>query len=143
MLVRSADDVLHDGGQEAFFNRVAAATLMPANSFPRPNLDLAENDPNFRALARKCSVSEQALVLRMLDLGLVDEQTYRRLKAAFDLRNAEASARKDAEEKNVSIPQHTKAIARNGRAFTKLVLAAYHRHGISGHRASRYTQCDR
>jgi Zn-dependent peptidase ImmA (M78 family) len=129
---------MHDGGQETFCNRVAAATLMPATSFPRPNPDLAENDPNFRVLARKYSVSEQALVLRMLDLGLVDEKTYRRLRAAFDMRNAQARDRKDSEEKNLIIPQHTKAIARNGRAFTQLVLAAYHRHGISGHRASRY-----
>jgi Zn-dependent peptidase ImmA (M78 family)/transcriptional regulator with XRE-family HTH domain len=135
---------LHDGGVESFCNRVAAAALMPASTFA-PLLRQAArkgdtSDVTIGKLARSYSVSEQALVLRMLELGLVDSKFYARMRDHFDLRNAQALARSDEEKKSVVIPQHTLAIARNGREFTRLVLEAYHRRAISAHRASRYLE---
>lgn len=134
---------LLDHGVESFCNKVAAAALMPAATFApllREFKRHGTSEPSIVKLARAYSVSEQALVLRMLELGLVDSSLYARMRDHFEMRNAQASARKDEEKTSAPIPQHTRAIARNGRAFTKLVLDAYHRNAISAQRASRYLE---
>lgn len=130
---------LHDTGVESFCNRVAAAALMPAEALRNeplvaPSRRQGWPTDSLRRLARTFSVSEPALVLRLVTLGLAPESLYK-AKVAEYRRQAEAA---QASAENAPVPQHTQAIAANGRTFTRLVLDAYHRGSLTAHRAATY-----
>jgi Zn-dependent peptidase ImmA (M78 family)/transcriptional regulator with XRE-family HTH domain len=129
---------LNDHGVESFCNQVAAAALMPERTIRAevaalPRGRTGWTNAAIEDLARVFSVSVQALVLRLLELGEVSQEFYRSRRAEFDKRNAAAGG-----ERGHAIPQQTLAIARNGRHFTRLVLEAYHRGAITAHDASTH-----
>lgn len=128
---------LNDNGTEAFCNRVAAAALMPEPALRAEAGALSKgrkawSDAEIDKLARVFSVSAQALVLRLLELGEVSHDFYRSRRSVFDKRNAATKG------EGGPIPQQTLAIARNGRHFTRLVLEAYRRGAITAHDASTH-----
>jgi Zn-dependent peptidase ImmA (M78 family) len=134
---------LHDGDIELFCNQVAAAVLMPPKellgeiaAMGNPAKD-GWPDAALRKLARLFSVSEQALVLRLVALGAVSWDFYRKMRPEFDLRNRQAKSREGKEEQGF-VPPHKMSMARNGVVFTRLVLEAYHRRAITSHRAATY-----
>jgi Zn-dependent peptidase ImmA (M78 family) len=131
---------LHDDGIEAFCNKVAAAVLMPEAALRHAVREVGRvagrpwSDEQIAKLAREFSVSPQALVLRLIDVGEASWEYYRSRRAEFEMRAKAAAG--SAGDKNKAIPQHVQAIARNGRRFTQLVLDAYHRGVITAHSAA-------
>ncbi len=134
---------LHDQDLELFCNKAAAAALMPSSALLAEVSSIGQQDPDnwsdhaLRSLARTFSVSEQALVLRLVELGAASWDFYRKKRAEFDLRARQAKARTDEGGKG-GVPQHQVSMARNGMRFTSLVLEAYHRQLITAHRATSY-----
>ena len=129
---------LHESGVEAFCNKVAAAALMPAKHLlSEPEVRISTGvrawpDPLLRVLARRYSVSEQAMLLRLVTLGRASQGFYNSKKAEYEQRARQALA----EKKGGPIPQPILAIATNGRRFTRVVLEALQQGKITAHRAA-------
>lgn len=129
---------LHDRGVEAFCNKVAAATLMPERELRelvKPLRSLRRNDiwpeAPLRKLATTFSVSEQALVLRLVEIGEATLAFYQSKLPEFQPRGRQGS-------ESGFVPPHVLALAQNGGEFTRLVVDAYHSGAITEHRASTY-----
>jgi len=123
---------LHDGGLERFCNAVAAAALMPRVDVKRLVSELGGDAD--RALARSFGVSEEAMSLRLLGLGL-------RTQAAHDAKArlfAARTRRKEPAEKSGGPAPHVTVMAHNGIEFTRLVIDAFQRGLVPAHRASTY-----
>ena len=113
---------------EVFCNRVAAAILMPRDSFlaesvVRTHEPAAEwSDDELAALGDRYGASREAVLRRLVSLG--------RSTMAFYLRKREeylrAYAERRAEESGFA-PYHRVKIRDLGRSYVRLVLDAYHR----------------
>ncbi|MFO0759539.1 MAG: ImmA/IrrE family metallo-endopeptidase [Byssovorax sp.] len=122
---------LHDDGIELFCNRVAAATLVSADALRReirrrgaasspPSKDVAH-------LAKVFSVSEQAMMLRLVTIGAISLDAYMARRAEFSMRTGSAQS---------GGSHHQVVLSRNGERFSRIVLDAYDRGLITSHRAS-------
>jgi Zn-dependent peptidase ImmA (M78 family)/transcriptional regulator with XRE-family HTH domain len=125
---------LHDEGVELFCNQAGAAALMGAGALRRAMTRLgikrSPSQPQLAELAQAFSVSEQALMLRLVSLGNVSLDDYRAMHALF------ASRGKGAERKPGGKHQ-TVVLSRAGNRFAEIVVEAYHRGLITAHRAAR------
>lgn len=126
----------HDDGVEGFCNRVAADALMPEESLRQMvesmrdlRRDGAWSDSALQTLASAFSVSQHALILRLVELGEATRAFYR-------TKLPELLAR--APQTGGFVPPHVMAMANNGRQFTRIVVEAYDRGVITEHRASTY-----
>lgn len=123
---------------EVAANAFAASALLPA----KPFLELAQQYPGvalgddnaLRLLAQKVKVSPEAVLRRLVSLGESQKSIYREKREAWgnQLWYVRASSGPAA------IPQHIKAIAREGRHYAQMVLTAYDSRLISGSAASDY-----
>lgn len=133
---------LHDANVELYCNQVAAAVLMPRAELLRRVGGVSATpkswpDEKLRELARVFSVSEPALVLRLVEVGAATWELYQAKRRDFELRARAAESREDREASGF-VPPHTKSLATHGRTYARLVLEAHHRGVIPAARAMRY-----
>ena len=122
---------LHDDSVEFFCNRVAAAALMAPDAvrreLRRQNVSGTPNAGELLSLAKTFSVSEQAMMLRLVALQCVPLDAYLARHAQFAMRESAAEG---------GGTHHVAMLSRVGEHFARLVLEAYYRGIITGHRAS-------
>lgn len=138
---------LHDAGTsanagvEAFCNRVAAAALLPRDALvgepelasrgPRATYD----DEELLSLANRYSVSREALLRRLVDLGKASNAFYQERRrdyaARFKASQRKAKAEAKAEERDGGPLPHVLTLKYNGRLFSRIVLSAYQREAIT------------
>jgi Zn-dependent peptidase ImmA (M78 family) len=125
---------------ETFCNRVAAATLMPAASLRAERLTARKgsrstwDDLEIDFLAQRYSVSREAMLVRLADLGLASPEF------------AQARRRRYATEYEVLedevgggfVPPARQTVAFLGGGFARLVLQAYHDRVVTLSTASGY-----
>ena len=104
-------------------NAVAAATLMPpalvrdALAGRRFGSSEQDDDRLLQSLSRKVGVSQQALLIRLLELGVLGEE-------AFDALEDRRSRRRADQEKAPGGTYYPPRINRVGRAYARNVLGA-------------------
>lgn len=122
---------LHDDGIELFCNRVAAAALMAPETvrleMKRQSVSGTPSMSELRRLAQAFSVSEQAMMLRLVALGRAPLEDYLALHATFAMRG------KGVEGGGT---HHQVVLSRVGEHFARIVLEAYYRGNITARRAS-------
>lgn len=117
----------HDDRMERFCNEVAGAMLMPASVFAEePDVRHARESGEITAravgeLAQRYSVSQEAVVRRLVSLDAVSWDFYLARRAEY----LEANARRRAEEGGFA-PYHRVRVRDLGKAYVRLVLDAYH-----------------
>lgn len=119
---------------ERFCNAAAAAALMPRQSVILAHKDAASSltTDTTKRLAADFSVSQQAMAMRLAELKLIDWSEYQKMKGEFARRDAIAK-----EQRSVGpIPVPRRALAKNGREFSRLVLDALGHGALSEHKAS-------
>ena len=136
LLIRSAGvcEYFESGDRktEVFCNRVAAEMLMPKRAVMREP-DAAQtpavNFTNLRRLSRRFSVSQEAMVWRLGDLGRLPDAEVK--SALSTLRGLYLRARKEEKKGAGGPPPYRMAIRNSGRRFVRAVLHAYHREAIT------------
>jgi Zn-dependent peptidase ImmA (M78 family) len=118
---------------EVFCNAVAAATLMPRDSFLAEDVVNAHparptdwSDDELKELSLRYSVSREAVVRRLLELGRTTNRFYQMKRGQFA---AEQRAREEKEKESDSGggPSPDRAAMSNlGPSFVRLVLSSYH-----------------
>lgn len=122
-------------GTELFCNRVAAATLMPKISLLEdPQVRKATRqtewpDDYLEPLARHYSVSREAMLVRLLELGRTNQDYYDLRRRDFKREYELYQQRK--KETRAKIPYKYRILNRNGRAYLKLVLSALYENIIT------------
>lgn len=122
-------------GTELFCNRVAAAILMPKSSLLE-NLQVKNAtrqsewpDDYLEPLARQYSVSREAILVRLLELGKTNQDYYDTRRHDFKREYELYQQRK--KQTKVNIPYKYRILNRNGRAYVKLVLSALYENIIT------------
>lgn len=122
---------------EVAANAFAAAALLPEGLFVAAVAEYpgaAEGDDDaLRRLAQKVNVSPEVILRRLVTLGKSPEGTYRRKRDAWGatpwyVRGAIGGP----------VPMEVRAIASDGRGYTRLVMSAYDQRLISTNAASDY-----
>jgi len=135
---------------EIFCNQVAAAALMPLDTFlleptlQNPPADRRWNEETIGSLSEKYSTSREAVVRRLYSVGLADwdflqekEADYRVAYKAF----REEQKRKRQEEERSGGPSYYRMKVRDlGRGFIESALDAYYRRAITGSDLSEYLE---
>lgn len=127
-------------GHEVLCNRVAGATLVPADSLlAEPIVRRAAGrqewaDEDLAALAREYAVSREVVLRRLLIVGRTTERFYREKRRQFA---AEVGAREAADEGGF-VPPYRLALARMGRLYAKGVLESFYEGRVSASDLSRY-----
>ncbi|MDP9893240.1 Zn-dependent peptidase ImmA (M78 family)/transcriptional regulator with XRE-family HTH domain [Variovorax boronicumulans] len=130
---------------ELFCNRVAAAALMPAHVIRAENTIIAHgnntewDDEEINPLARRYGVSREALVIRLISLGLTDWAFYQRKRQQYQkeylrLKEQQAVTPPKLMKRNMPV----EAISNLGRNFVNIVLGNYGRDRITLSEASGY-----
>lgn len=120
---------------EVFCNQVAAEIILEPNAFRRA---LRESPPgeelekSIESLSRRFKVSEEVIARRMLQEGLIGDQTYQKLRAGYRKRwdDEQPQTREGGPTYYV-----TKA-AQNGHLFTRTIIGGFLSGTISGRDAS-------
>ena len=137
-LVVSARRMPWEQTVEIFCNATAAAALMPRHIFlADPLIASGERrewpDEILIELAAHFGTSRDAVLRRLLSLGLTTKEYYRRRHRAW------LEERKNAKKKKGgNVPAPVKVLASSGRLFTRLVLDGLHQRVITGNSASEY-----
>ena len=133
------DRPLEDGDHEVLCNRVAGATLVPADSLlaePLVRRAAARQqwaDEDLAALARDNAVSREAVLRRLLIVGRTTERFYREKRRQFA-----AAAARQAEDRGGFVPPFRQALNRMGRVYAKGVLESFYEGRVSASDLSRY-----
>lgn len=123
-----------NGRTEVFCNAVAAEVLLPEGLvrsalrgviLPRPS---AWPDQQLLRLARQLSVSEEALLRRLVSLGLATAEFYATKRERY-LEEYEALA--SAPKKDVRIPYERRVVSALGTAYLEMAFSAYYERRIS------------
>ena len=125
---------------EVFCNQVAAATLMPRETFLHEPL-IAPHGPGVRewsdedvlALSKIYSVSREAIVRRLLTLGRTTEAFYKRKRAQFAVEFQRQKQREKEKNEGKAIPRNMprETVADFGKPFVRRVIENYHLDRIS------------
>lgn len=125
---------------EVFCNQVAAATLMPRDTFLREPLIAAHgagvrewSDEDVLALSMIYSVSREAIVRRLLTLGRTTEAFYKRKRAQFAVEFQRQKQREKEKNEGKPIPRNMprETVADFGKPFVRRVIENYHLDRIS------------
>jgi Zn-dependent peptidase ImmA (M78 family)/transcriptional regulator with XRE-family HTH domain len=133
------DRPVEDGDHEVLCNRIAGATLVPADSLlAEPLVRRAATrrewaDEDLAALAREYAVSREAVLRRLLIVGRTTERFYREKRRQF----AAATARQ-VEDQGGFVPPFRQALNRMGRVYAKGVLESFYEGRVSASDLSRY-----
>ena len=123
-----------DAATEAFCNRTAALTLVPPTEFAAewskrtPDEHLEER---IETVARNFNVSDEVIARRLLDMDVISQADYLRLRAAYRERWNE---HKDQNKGGGNY--YLNALSFNGHAFTRTVLSARYSGEITVREAS-------
>jgi len=122
---------------EAWCNRFAGAFLVPENTLRRfinPTATLSEiNDEDLRRLANKFSVSRHAMLVRLVQLNIVDADYYWQIKRpqfVEEERNQKPGGR--------NVYYGSRYRNKNGDLYTGLVLEAWANNRITNHNAAEF-----
>jgi len=122
---------------EVAANAFAAAALLPRDAFTELVRQyrgaLRGEDEALRNLAQRVKVSPEVILRRLATLGLASEEVYRRKREAWGVRLWYVSAPSSG-----GPPVQVKTIAKDGPAYTRLVLDAYDQRVINTSEASDY-----
>jgi Zn-dependent peptidase ImmA (M78 family)/DNA-binding XRE family transcriptional regulator len=128
---------------EAFCNRVAGAILLPPDlveetiaAAPTQRAD-DWTDETLRAFARRLSVSEEALLLRLVQIGRASQAFYARKRDEFRARYEQAAANNKARKPKVRYEQMM--VGRLGVAYLDLAFGAYYARKLTLSELSSYT----
>jgi Zn-dependent peptidase ImmA (M78 family) len=124
---------------EAFCNRFAAAVLMPRESLLAEALVQARGgrqaswaDADISTLAERYSVSREALLLRLVELGRAEQAFFQAKRAEYERQYvAEAKAAEAAPDDGGFAPYKYQILSHLGRGFAQLVLQGYHQNRLS------------
>lgn len=125
---------------EAFCNRVAGASLIPAAALAAQPVVQKHNpqddwtDEEIAKLARTFTASDEAVVRRLVITGRANEAFYRRKHEEYRKFYAELRS----QPKEGRAPHERMVLRKNGVAFTRLVLEAYYSERISLNKAASY-----
>ncbi len=132
---------------EAFCNRVAAATLMPGGLFLGETLVQQHDggqenwsDIDIAALASVYSVSREAVVRRLLTMGLATAAFYTRKRVQYAVEFQRQKQEEKERNANKVIPRNMprETIADFGRPLVRRVLEQYHQDRITLSEVSGY-----
>lgn len=136
---------LHDGGDEAFCNRVAGAALFPKVALLRSptvqrhkNGDQTWTDQELQELSRQFGGSREAALVRLLTLKLTTQAFYDRMHNEFVKQYEQRE--KEKQEADGFAPPHVIALSSAGPLFTALVLENLNRDKITVSDVSDYLQ---
>lgn len=117
---------------EQFCNQVTANALMPNKIMLGLDQRVFSGSSEVFRVARKFGVSSFAFLIRVLNLGLISNATYRVLKneadneyAEFLRREAERKAKQKLAEKKGGPNPYLLRLNKNSRLFTQVVLDAF------------------
>lgn len=128
---------------EAFCNKVAAATLMPQAAISaddivrrKPSGLTSWSDEEIEELAKRFSVSREALVIRLGQIGRAPAAFVQQKRAEYrrfyaDLADEEASVGRGP-------PPHIQLLSHIGRSFARLVFQGYYERRLSLNSVSAY-----
>jgi Zn-dependent peptidase ImmA (M78 family)/transcriptional regulator with XRE-family HTH domain len=128
---------------ETFCNKVAAAVLMPKEAVLAEPLAAAKNarsvwdEAEIVALARRYSVSREALLVRLAVLGLADPVFVEARRQVY-ARQYQDPDGEEVDAGNGFAPYATQVVSHIGRGFARLVIQAYHSRAVTLSTASGY-----
>lgn len=127
---------------EVFCNRVAGEILVPASDLLDVWSHLSINeepaDDQIKMLAKRYSVSHEAVVRRLLILGQVSKEFYQTKRDQYLQEISDIREARKANKKPIRVCQSTLILRRNGFRYTGIILDAYHSSVISLGQVSRY-----
>lgn len=136
---------LHDADIEAYCNRVAGAALFPREALLNTLTvrrhrkgDSTWTDLELQDISREFGGSREAVLVRLLTLGLTTQHFYHQMRPVF-LREY-AALQKKKEEQQGFAPPHVIAISSAGPLFTNLVIQNFNRDNITASDVSDYLQ---
>ncbi len=124
-----------DSKIEWFCNRIAANILMPKATLLRErevveaSHDTEWSDEVLATLAHKYSVSREAMLVRLLELGKTTPQYYASKREDFKREYERYRARR--KQQKAPVPYKYRILAKNGRAYSRLVLNALYENVIT------------
>jgi Zn-dependent peptidase ImmA (M78 family)/transcriptional regulator with XRE-family HTH domain len=122
---------------EVAANAIAAATLLPADDFPKVAAlyrgAASGEDNSLRLLAQRVKVSPEVILRRLVTLHQASAAVYRTKRDAWGKTTWYVKASTGG-----AIPMQVKTLASAGRGYTRLVLNAYDQRLISTSAASDY-----
>ena len=129
-----------DRALEQFCNRVAAATLMPADALLQESIVASKDrrsewpDEDIIALTRRYGVSREALLVRLVSLDRISFAFYQAKSAQY------ARLRSETPETETSgfAPYRYQVLAHIGKGFARLVLQGYHANRLTLSTVSGY-----
>lgn len=132
------DDATPEKQIERWCDKFAAAFLVPSGSlndiWTKPNSPLAEiGDDQLSNLARRFSVSQHAMLLRLMQLGYVENDFYWKIKRSQFLKqeaNLKSGGRSDY--------YGSRYKSSLGDMYTGLVLEAWNADNITNHKAGEF-----
>ena len=117
---------------ELFCNEVAANALMPSEIILKFDSSSFQSSKIVFKMAKQLGVSSFALLIRALNLNIISESTYQKLKKQADIdfseylrREAEKKANQKEKEKQGGPNYFLLQLNRNSRLFTQTVLDAF------------------
>lgn len=130
---------------EVWCNAVAGALLLPRSSILDHSVLGNERPEEWEAevlefLSRRYGVSQEAVLRRLVTLGLAEPEYYEAMRAEYlaAYENARETERRRRREKAGGPPPHRMVIRDRGKPFVRLVLDAYQREAISPSTASTF-----
>ncbi len=128
---------------ELFCNEVAANALMPEDIVQNFAVVTFNNSKEIFKRAKTLGVSSLALLVRALNLNLIDFNSYKNLKLevdadfkAFLVREAEKKAKQKVKENSGGPNPYLLRLNKNSRLFTQIVLDAFRGGSIEPTQAS-------
>lgn len=127
---------------EAFCNRVAAATLMPQTAISLDDIVRRKQglsswtDDEIQELARRFSVSREALVIRLGQLGRASSAFVQQKRAEY--RRFYADLEENDAGPGRGPPPHIQLLSHIGRSFARLVFQGYYERRLSLNSVSAY-----
>jgi Zn-dependent peptidase ImmA (M78 family) len=138
---------INDQQIETFCNQVAAATLMPSDSFLSERL-VAEkgagthewSDETIKSLSQTYGVSREAIVRRLLTFGRATQVFYqsKRTQYATEFRKLQDAQKEQKDKKPIPRNMPRETVANLGRTLVGLVLESYHQDRLSLSEVSGY-----
>lgn len=131
---------VHDERIEIFCNQVAAAALMPRSLFLSESLVASKGagrheweDTIVETLSRTYSVSREAIVRRLLTLGLTTDAFYKQKRSQYAIEFQLQRQREREKNEGKPIPRNMprETVADYGRPFVRRVIENYHLDRIS------------
>lgn len=132
-----------DRAIERFCNQLAAATLMPRDSLLAERIVTSKtplrsewSDEEIEALARRYSVSREALLVRLVELRQITATLWQTKRAQYARQRDEED---QSEEPSTGFaPYRQQVLGYIGRGFAKLVLQGYHSNRLTLSAVSGY-----